>query len=42
MTAHNTFDDPHAVEPRPFSGARSSGAGLEVLLPPLSVVMLNL
>ena len=42
MTAHNTFDAPHTVEPRPFDGAALSGGKLTVSLPPLSVVILEL
>jgi alpha-N-arabinofuranosidase len=42
MTAHNTFDAPHAVEPAPFSGASLSGDHLNVTLPALSVVVLEL
>jgi alpha-N-arabinofuranosidase len=42
MTAHNTFDSPHSVEPVPFSGATVSGDRVAVVLPPLSVVVLEL
>jgi alpha-N-arabinofuranosidase len=42
MTAHNTFDDPHAVAPAPFSGATVSGGQLSIVLPALSVVILEL
>jgi alpha-N-arabinofuranosidase len=42
MTAHNTFDSPHAVEPRAFAGAAVSGNGLSVVLPAMSVVVLDL
>jgi alpha-N-arabinofuranosidase len=42
MTAHNTFDAPHAVEPAPFQGATLSGSQLSVALPPMSVVVLEL
>jgi alpha-L-arabinofuranosidase len=42
MTAHNTFDAPHAVEPAPFGGATASGGRLTVVLPALSVVVLEL
>jgi len=42
MTSHNTFDSPHVVEPAAFSGAAVSGGGLTVVLPPMSVVVLEL
>ena len=42
MTAHNTFEAPHTVEPMPFTGASVSGGHLTVALPPLSVVILEL
>ena len=42
MTAHNTFDAPHMVEPVAFNGATVSGGSLNVVLPPLSVVVLSL
>ncbi len=42
MTSHNTFDAPHEVEPKAFTGATASGGGLAVTLPPLSVVVLEL
>jgi alpha-N-arabinofuranosidase len=42
MTAHNTFDAPHAVEPVPFAGASASGKRLTVRLPPLCVVILEI
>jgi alpha-L-arabinofuranosidase len=42
MTAHNTFDSPHVVEPRAFSGATVSGNALSIVLPAMSVVVLEL
>jgi alpha-N-arabinofuranosidase len=42
MTAHNTFEQPNAVRPVAFDGARLSGETLTVQLPPKSVVVLEL
>ena len=42
MQAHNTFDQPDAVRPAPFTGARLAGATLTVELPAKSVVVLEL
>jgi alpha-N-arabinofuranosidase len=42
MQAHNTFEDPEAVRPVDFSGARLSGGMLNVELPSKSVVVLEL
>jgi alpha-N-arabinofuranosidase len=42
MTSHNTYDTPHAVEPTPFSGATVTGGKLSVVLPAMSVVILQL
>jgi alpha-N-arabinofuranosidase len=42
MNAHNTFDQPTAVQPAPFSGARVSGDKITVDLPPKSVVLVEL
>jgi alpha-N-arabinofuranosidase len=42
MTSHNTFDAPHAIEPAPFTGASVAGGHLKVVLPALSVVVLEL
>jgi alpha-N-arabinofuranosidase len=41
MNAHNTFKKPHVVEPAVFSGVSVRGEGLEVSLPPMSVVVLE-
>ena len=41
INTHNTFAAPRAVEPRPFEGAKATGSGLEVSLPPRSVVVLE-
>jgi alpha-N-arabinofuranosidase len=42
MQAHNTFEQPAAVQPKAFTGARLSGGMLNVELPPKSVVVLEL
>jgi alpha-N-arabinofuranosidase len=42
MQAHNTFEDPDAVKPVNFTGARLSGGILHVELPSKSVVVLEL
>jgi alpha-N-arabinofuranosidase len=42
MTAHNTFDQPTAVQPAEFRGARLSGGALTVELPAKSIVVLEL
>ena len=42
INAHNTFDDPDAVTPRTFDGARLSGGTLTVRMPARSVVALEL
>jgi alpha-N-arabinofuranosidase len=42
MNAHNTFEQPNAVQPRDFTGARLSGGTLTVELPARSVVLLEL
>ena len=42
MNAYNTFEQPNALTPAPFSGARLSGDVLEVRLPPMSIVVLEL
>jgi alpha-N-arabinofuranosidase len=41
MNAHNTFEQPNVVTPQPFSGARLTADGLEILLPQMSVVVLE-
>ncbi len=41
MTSHNTFDAPHTVEPGSYTGSTLSGGKLSVVLPPLSVVVLE-
>jgi alpha-N-arabinofuranosidase len=40
--AHNTFDDPAAVRPAPYTGAKRSGGGWVLDLPPKSVVVATL
>lgn len=42
ITAHNSFAQPHVVEPRLFNGARVQGKALTVALPARAVVMLRL
>ena len=42
MNAHNTFEQPNAVRPMTFNGARLSGETLTVQLPPKSLVVLTL
>jgi alpha-N-arabinofuranosidase len=42
MNAHNTFEKPNAVVPGEFSDFTLSERGLEVTLPPMSVVVLEL
>jgi alpha-L-arabinofuranosidase len=42
MDAHNTFENPDAIHPTAFDGARLTGNKLSVTLPPKSVVVLKL
>ncbi|MBC8136637.1 MAG: alpha-N-arabinofuranosidase, partial [Fibrella sp.] len=42
VTAHNTFDQPDAVQPRPFDAVQTTGDALMVQLPPKSVVAITL
>jgi alpha-N-arabinofuranosidase len=42
MHAHNTFERPDAVRPAPFEGARLAAGALLAVLPPKSVVMIEL
>lgn len=42
MNAHNTFESPDVVRPRPFEGVRAQGSRLTVEVPPKSVVLLEL
>jgi alpha-L-arabinofuranosidase len=41
MNAHNTFEEPDAVRPEPFEGARFEGEVLRIALPAKSVVVLD-
>jgi len=41
ITAHNTFDNPDAVAPRPYS-ARARGDGLKLNLPARSLVVVSI
>jgi alpha-N-arabinofuranosidase len=38
----NTFDQPSNISIKPFDGAKVEGGSLRVVLPPKSVVMLDL
>jgi alpha-N-arabinofuranosidase len=42
MNAHNTFEQPEAVKPQPYTGAQLTADGLELMLPKMSVVALDL
>lgn len=39
---HNSFDDPDKIQPVVFNGAKLNGTKLDLVLPPFSVVVLNL
>jgi alpha-L-arabinofuranosidase len=41
MQAHNTFDQPQAIQPAPFTTFTVAGSTLNVTLPPKSVVLLE-
>ncbi len=41
MNAHNTFAQPDAVKPQPFSGAKLTAEGLKIVMPKMSVVALE-
>ncbi len=41
MTTHNTFDKPDAVRPKDWSGAKATAEGLEMTLPKMSVVAIE-
>ena len=42
MNSHNTFDAPNTVAPAAFHGATVSGGQLSIVLPAMSVVVLEL
>jgi alpha-N-arabinofuranosidase len=42
MTSHNTFEAPSVVAPKVFTGATISGGQLSIVLPAMSVVVLEL
>jgi alpha-L-arabinofuranosidase len=42
MDAHNTFENPHAVTPSPFTGFERKGEGITLTLPSKSVVVLEI
>jgi alpha-N-arabinofuranosidase len=42
MTAHNTFDKPETVKPEEFKDAKIEGNGVTTVLPPKSVVVLEI
>ncbi|MFZ4453683.1 alpha-N-arabinofuranosidase [Salibacterium aidingense] len=39
--AHNTFDDPNCVHPKPFTNVKVTGTQAELQLPPMSVLVLR-
>ena len=41
MNAHNTFEQPENVKPQTFSAAKITADGLEVVMPKMSVVALD-
>ncbi len=41
MNAHNTFENPNAVQPVAFSGVQPSGEGLEITMPRMSVAVIE-
>lgn len=41
MNAHNTFEQPDVVKPRPFRGAKLAAEGLEIAVPKMAVVALS-
>ncbi len=41
MNSHNTFDRPNTVQPAGFNGAKLNADGLEVTMPKMSVVVLE-
>jgi alpha-N-arabinofuranosidase len=42
MTAHNTFDKPETVKPAEFNDAKIEGNGMTTVMPPKSVVLLEI
>ena len=42
MNAHNTFSNPRAVKPEKFDGAALKNGKLDVVMPPMSIVVLTL
>jgi alpha-N-arabinofuranosidase len=42
VTDHNTYDDPHRIEPEPFSGARIENGRLICRMPAKSIVSLQI
>ncbi len=42
MNAHNSFEAPNAVQPTAFTGAQLTAEGLEIVLPKMSVVVLEM
>lgn len=42
MTAHNTFENPEAVTPATFDGAKMNGADLVLKQPPQSIVVIEI
>lgn len=41
MNAHNTFEKPNVVTPKPFTGAKVTGEELEITMPKMSVVVVE-
>ncbi len=42
MNAHNTFENPLSIQPKPFAGAKIRDGRIQVDLPPKSVVVLGI
>lgn len=42
MDAHNTFEQPEAVKPRRYDDARIGDGGIELTLPPMSVIAVEI
>ncbi len=42
MNAHNTFEQPNAVQPTAFNGVKITGDGLDLTMPKMSVVALEM
>ena len=42
LSSHNTFDQPNAVKPEPFRGAKLGRDGVTMKMPAKSIVVLEL